>query len=184
MSPGQRVRVHGRVAEFASGSSSLTQLDSVAFILDCGTAAIPAATEVALPVPSLAAFERYEGMLVRFPQELTVTETFTLGRFGEVRLSQGGRLYTPTAVTTPGPEAVAVQDLNLRRSFVLDDGDNQQNIDPTRYPIGGLTATNTLRSGYTTEGLTGVFDERFSTYRVQPVGPVPFAARESPDRGA
>ena len=174
VSPGQRVRVHGRVAEFASGSSSLTQLNSVAFILDCGTAALPAATEVALPVPSLAAFERYEGMLVRFPQELTVTETFTLGRFGEVRLSQGGRLYTPTAVTTPGPQAAAVQNLNLRRSFVLDDGDNQQNIDPTRYPIGGLTATNTLRSGYTTEGLTGVFDERFSTYRVQPVGPVPF----------
>ena len=127
-------------------------------------------------MPSLAAFERYEGMLVRFPQTLTVTETFTLGRFGEVRLSQGGRLYTPTAVTTPGAAAAAVDDLNRRRSFVLDDGDNQQNIDPTRHPVGGLTATNTLRSGYTTEGLTGVFDERFSTYRVQPVGPVPFEA--------
>ena len=43
-------------------------------------------------------------------------------------------------MTTPGAAALALQDLNDRRSFVLDDGNNQQNIDPTRYPIGGLTA--------------------------------------------
>jgi predicted extracellular nuclease len=175
VAPGDVVRVHGRVTEFASGSSSLTELSNVAFILACGSGASVPAAEITLPVASMADFERYEGMLVRFPQTLTLSDTFTLGRFGELRLAQGGRLYQPTAVTTPGPAAVAQQDLNNRRSFVLDDGNNQQNIDPTRYPPDGLSATDTLRSGYTVDGLTGVFDERFSTYRVQPVGPVSFA---------
>jgi predicted extracellular nuclease len=176
VAPGDVVRVHGQVTEFASGSSSLTELTNVAFILPCGSGASVPETDITLPVASMSDFERYEGMLVRFPQTLTVSDTFTLGRFGELRLAEGGRLYQPTAITTPGPAAIAQQDLNRRRSFVLDDGNNQQNIDPTRYPIGGLSATNTLRSGYTTVGLTGVFDERFSTYRMQPVGPVSFAA--------
>jgi uncharacterized protein len=176
VSAGDVVRVHGRVAEFATGSSSLTELTSVGSILECSSGASVPATEITLPVDSMSDFERYEGMRVRFPQTLTATETFTLGRFGEVRLAAGGRLHQPTAVTTPGAAALAQQDLNDRRSFVLDDGNNQQNIDPTRYPLGGLTASNTLRSGYTVDGLTGVFDDRFSSYRVQPVGLVDFAA--------
>src|SRR6185436_3299594 len=118
---------------------------------------------------AMSDFERYEGMLVHFSQTLTANDTFTLGRFGEVRLAEGGRLYTPTAVATPGPAAIAQEDLNNRRSFVLDDGNNQQNIDPTIYPTGGLSALNTLRDGYTVNGLTGVLEQRFSVYRVQPV---------------
>ena len=73
-------------------------------------------------------------MLVTLPQSLTVTETFTLGRFGEVSLSVGGRLLTPTSVVAPGAPALAQQDLNDRSRILLDDGNNQQNIDPTRYP--------------------------------------------------
>jgi predicted extracellular nuclease len=38
-----------------------------------------------------------------------------------------------------------------------------------------LSATNTLRSGYTVSGLTGVLEQRFGVYRVQPVGPVSFS---------
>ena len=37
-------------------------------------------------------------MLVHFTQPLTATETFTLGRFGEVRLAAGGRLYIPSTL--------------------------------------------------------------------------------------
>jgi predicted extracellular nuclease len=185
VSPGDVLRVRGRVTELGSGSASLTELAGVSTILDCGDNASVPASDITLPVASMTEFERYEGMLVHFTQALTASDTFTLGRFGEVRLAAGGRLYNPTAVTTPGPAALALQDLNNRRSFLLDDGNNQQNIDPTRLPIGGLTATNTLRSGYTVENLTGVFDERFSRYRVQPVAAVPFVASnprtEAPD---
>lgn len=173
---GDLVRVRGTVVEFATGTSRLTELGSVSSVLDCGPGATIAPTDVALPVAALADFERYEGMLVHFTQQLTASDTFTLARFGELRLAAGGRLYIPTAVTDPGAPALAQSDLNARRSFVLDDGDNRQNIDPTRYPLGGLSALHTLRSGDTVDGLTAVFDERFSTYRAQPVGPVSFTA--------
>jgi predicted extracellular nuclease len=55
-----------------------------------------------LPVPSADYLERYEGMLVRFAQVLTVTEHFQLGRFGQVVVSSGGRLLQPTNVAPPG----------------------------------------------------------------------------------
>ncbi|TMC29224.1 MAG: hypothetical protein E6J24_16725, partial [Chloroflexi bacterium] len=172
VNPGDLVRVTGQVTEF----SNLTEITSVTQAAICSTGNALAPATVTLPVGSYTDFERYEGMFVRFDQTLTATETFTLARFGEVRLAADGRLYTPTAVTTPGAAAIALEDENQRRSFVLDDGNNQQNIDPTLYPTGGLSAPNTLRSGYTTTGVTGVFDYRFNTYRLQPVGPVSFTA--------
>ena len=49
-------------------------------------------TDVTLPLATADALERYEGMLVRFHQTLTVTEHFQLGRFGQVVVSSGGRL--------------------------------------------------------------------------------------------
>ena len=176
VAPGDLVRVRGMVTEFATGTSRLTELGSVSSVVVCGPGPEVTPTDVTLPVPALADFERYEGMLVHFTQPLTASDTFTLARFGEVRLAAGGRLFIPTATTEPGAPAIAQKDLNDRRSFVLDDGDNRQNIDPTRYPLGGLSAMHTLRSGDTVGDLTAVFDERFSTYRAQPVGPVSFTA--------
>ena len=64
--------------------------------------------------------------------------------------------------------------MNNRSRIVLDDGDNQQDIDPVPYPQGGLSASNTLRVGDTLPGLSGVMDYRFATYRIQPVGPISF----------
>jgi predicted extracellular nuclease len=121
-------------------------------------------------------WERFEGMLIRIPQTLTVTDTFTLGRFGEVGLSVGGRLRTPTHAATPGAAASALQDLNNRSRILLDDGDSRQNIDPIVHPVPGLSATNTLRLGATVDNLTGVLEQRFSGYRIQPVGPIAFTA--------
>ena len=112
-------------------------------------------------------------MLVDIDQELSVTETFTLGRFGEVVLSSGGRLVTPTNVVAPGADAIAMQAANDRNRIVLDDGDNRQNIDPTVYPTGGLSASNTLRIGDTTDGGTFVLEQRFGTYRLQPTATLP-----------
>ncbi len=85
-----------------------------------------------------------------------------------------GRLLNPTMVAAPGAPANALQDLNNRSRILLDDGNNQQNIDPTIHPSGGLSASNTLRSGYTVNGLTGVLEQRFGVYRVQPIGSVTF----------
>lgn len=174
---GDIVRVRGNVLEFASGSTTLTEIASVTSVLVCQTgASLPTPATVSLPVGAVGNWERFEGMRVTLPQQLTVTETFTLARFGEVSLSVGGRLFNPTSIVDPGAPALAQQDLNNRSRILLDDGNNQQNIDPTFYPVGGLSAANTLRSGYTASGVSGILDQRFSLYRIQPVGSVPFSA--------
>ena len=54
-------------------------------------------------------------------------------------------------------------DQNNRSRIILDDGDGRQNIDPTRYPQGGLSASNTLRVGDTLPGSPAIMDFRFST---------------------
>jgi hypothetical protein len=143
-------------------------------VLICSEDATVTPAPLSLPVFSNGEFERVEGMLIDLDQQLTVTEVFTLGRFGEVSLSGIGRLYIPTAVTTPGASATAMATQNALSRILLDDANNQQNIDPTLYPFGGLSATNTLRVGDTLPSLTGVMDFRFSVYRIQPVGPIDF----------
>ncbi len=172
---GDKVRVRGTIGEFTSSGTMLTQMTNVTAFSSCGSGSVTPAT-VMFPVMSISDLERYEGMLINIPQELTVTDNFTLGRFGEVGLSVNGRLFNPTHITMPGAAAIAQQDLNDRSRIVLDDGNNQQNIDPTLYPSGGLSAANTLRLGYTVNGLTGVLDQRFGLYRVQPVGAISFVA--------
>ena len=170
VSTGDQVRITGTAGEF----SGLTQISNVSAALVCSTGNGVAPAPVTLPVAALADWERHEGMLVQFPQQLTVTEVFTLARFGEVMLSINGRQWIPTHLVEPGAPAIALQDLNNRSRILLDDANNQQNIDPTRYPDGpgGLSASNTLRVGDTVAGsLTGVLDFRFSVYRVQPIDP-------------
>src|SRR5204862_7376096 len=130
------------VTKINSSGMKLTELKSVSSVYVCSIGNSDTSASVTLPVSNQSDLERYESMQVNFPQQLTVTENFTLGRFGEVSLSVGGRLRNPTNVTTPGATAQALQDLNNRSRIVLDDGNGQQNIDPTIYPIGGLSATN------------------------------------------
>lgn len=171
---GDRVRIRGTVGEFVSSGRPLTQITSTSRLL-CPAGGGVAATDVDLPIASLDDWERYEGMLISIDQPLTVTETFTLGRFGEVALSVGGRLDNPTAVVEPGAPAIDRQALNDRSRILLDDANNTQNLDPTRYPDGpgGLSASNTMRIGDTLAGpLTGVLEQRFGVYRIQPVDPI------------
>jgi hypothetical protein len=113
-------------------------------------------------------------MAVSFPQELSVTETFTLGRFGEVLLSSGGVLPHPTQVQEPGPDANAQAAANDLNQILLDDGYTTQNPDPVIFPDPALSASNTLRGGDTVTGLYGAMHFAFGVYRVQPVGTVDF----------
>ena len=176
VSVGDKVRAKGTVFEFGTPAVTLTELTSVSTVTICSSGNSVTPTNVTLPVSSISDLERYEGMLVNIPQDLTVTDNFTLGRFGEVGLSVDGRCLNPTNITTPGAAAIAQQDLNNRRRIVLDDANNLQNIEPTLYPAPGLSAFNTLRVGYTVNGLTGVLEQRFGLYRVQPVGAITFTA--------
>lgn len=185
-SVGDKVRVTGNVSEFSSSSggntSSLTQLSQVSNLINLGADIIPTATTIQFPVTSVADLERYEGMLVNISAtsgDLTVTEHFQLGRFGQAVLSATGpsnqpgtdaRLEQYTQFNDPSVAGynAYLQDIATRR-IILDDGRATQNPEPIIFGRGGqpLSATNTLRGGDTVASITGVLDHRFEGYRVQ-----------------
>ncbi len=173
VSVGDVVRVTGAVSEFQD-QTQVTPTQIVA----CGTASV-APVDVTLPAASATDLERFEGMLVRFPQALTVTEHFQLGRFGQVVLSSGGRLAQPTNVVAPGAAAIALQAQNDLRRIILDDALQSQNVDPIVFGRSGnaLSASNTLRAGDEVSNVTGVLTYTWAgnaasgnAYRVRPVG--------------
>lgn len=169
---GDVVRVSGSVSEF----QSQTQISATS-VVKCGTGTV-APTDVTLPFASPTDAERFEGMLVRLPQTLYVTEHFQLGRFGQVVLSSGGRLAQPTNVTTPGAAANALQAQNNLNRIILDDALQNQNPDPILFGRGGqpLSASNTLRGGDTATSIVGVMTYTWAgnnaspnAYRVRPI---------------
>jgi predicted extracellular nuclease len=171
---GDVVRAEGTPFEDTTDSSILTVLRRLDSLTVCNSGATVTPAIVVMPVIYPESWERYEGMLVTFPQALIVDENYNLGRYGELALSPEARLMTPTQVVRPGEGALTVEAANALNRIVLDDGLNVQNPDPVLYPSVGLSAADTVRSGDMVTGLTGVLDERFGVYRVQPVGPVTF----------
>ncbi|MCX7097190.1 MAG: ExeM/NucH family extracellular endonuclease [Methylococcales bacterium] len=191
VSVGDRVRVTGTPAEFFN----MTQLGTVTSAFVCANnQAMPAAVALTLPVPGVpsgnlttattainAYFEKYEGMLVSFPATLSVSEYFQLERYGQLTLSQGGRIPTFSSVTNPGVAAYTNHLITLaKRQIILDDGNNTQNFAlssglPLPYPSGGLSTSNRFRGGDTINNLTGVLHWSFAgqsgtdAWRVRPV---------------
>ena len=132
-----------------------------------------------LPQPSADYFERYEGMLVAFDQTLAVTETFQLGRFGQVVMSSDERLWQPTQLVEPGAPALAMQAANNLDRVIVDDASQAQNPDPILFGRGGepLSADNTLRIGDTADDVAGVMTYTWAgnaasgnAWRVRPIG--------------
>ena len=170
---GQVVRVLGTVEEFERSGASQTQL-SISSVLVCGTAAVPLPAQVTLPVTDRDFLERYEGMLVQFPQNLVISEYFNFDRFSEVVLAQPlpeeDRLYQPTAVHKPGSsEAAARDEYNQLARITLDDGRSSQNPFPARHPNGfAFDLNNSFRGGDQVQNAIGVLDNTFGVYRIQP----------------
>lgn len=172
VNPGDLVRVTGNAGE-NQGQSQI----SVGTIVKCGTGSITP-TDVLLPFAAADTLEQYEGMLVRLPQTLYVTEHFQLGRFGQVVLSSGGRLQQPTNVVLPGAPALALQAQNNLNRIIIDDASQAQNPDPIEFARNGspLSASNTLRGGDTATGIVGVLNYTWAgnsaspnAYRVRPI---------------
>jgi uncharacterized protein len=170
---GDVVRVTGTAGEF----QDQTQISNVVEIIPCGTGSVEP-VDVLMPFASATYLERYEGMLVQFPQTLYVTEHFQLGRFGQVVMSSGGRLQQPTNMVEPGAPAQALQAANNLNRIIVDDARNNQNPDPILFGRGGvpLSASNTLRGGDTATGIVGVMTYTWAgnaaspnAYRLRPV---------------
>ncbi|HEX5589750.1 MAG TPA: ExeM/NucH family extracellular endonuclease [Candidatus Limnocylindrales bacterium] len=145
-------------------------------IVDCGTTGTVAPVDVEMPFESATYLERYEGMLVRFPQSLVIAEYFNYDRFGELVLAMPldgeTRPFTPTAVEEPGPDALERAAENLLRRITLDDGLGSSNPTVTRHPNGDpFGLDNRFRGGDTVANAIGVIGFDFSLYRIQPTGP-------------
>ena len=160
---GTRVCVTGTVTE----SYGMTELRHVTQLRVCGPAPLPTPVTITLPLPAPDALKQVEGMRVFLPQRLTVADTYQLGRYGEVTLSNG-RLFSPTEIAAPGKAATAVRVHNAHDRIVLDDGSAVENPDPIIYPAPALTATNTLRDGDMVTGLHGVITYEYGAYLVEP----------------
>ena len=145
---------------------------------------VPVALPAAGPTNAADTFEAQEGMLVTFPDTLSVSEYFELARYGQIVLSAGGRPEQFTDANTPDVAGFAAfrGDLAARRIILDDDNNNQndmvsgpQNNEPYPYPSPGLSTTNTVRGGDTITGLTGVLHWSFAgltgtdAWRVRPV---------------
>lgn len=175
---GDKVKVVGNALE-SSSSPSFNQAvisANAVTILSAGNP-MPTASNIKLPLSDTNEFEKYEGMIVRFLDTLSVTDNYNLGRYGEVGLSQGGILYQPSQIvdlndaiasgnTASGKSnlaAIAAQTLqNKLRSILLDDG---RGTIPT---LPYVNADRTLRIGSTIDSLWGIMGYAFSKYRIQP----------------
>ncbi len=186
VSVGDYVRVTGTVDE----TFTLTRIVPSS-IIACGTRAVPVPTKITFPLPNgQADLEKYEAMLVQIPSQMTVTELFQLGQFGQATLSSASagtdnqpgtdnRLDQYTQFNTPNVAGNTAHLAALKkRSIIIDDGRSDSNPSVNLLGRGGnpLTATNTLRGGDTITDLTGVMDYRFSFYRIQPTAPANFVS--------
>ncbi len=192
VSEGQIVQVTGRQGE----SGGMSQIDISLFggslvVTNAGDNSglvSPASVDMpaAMSTEDEATFENVEGMLVQFTDELTVTEYFQMGRFGQIVLSEGGKLRQFTNDNMPDAAGfTAAQDETARRRIILDDLNNtENNTDPVYHPQpNGFAVDNFIRGGYTISNLTGIMDYASpgsgdATWRIRPqIGnPVSFNA--------
>lgn len=158
---GDVIAINGNVSE----RFGRTQVTLAAEPVVCGSDVIQP-TPFTLPLSAEFDLEWLEGMLITSTAPLTVTDNFSLGRFGRLTLSSG-RLFTPTNVTLPGsPEYNALVAANALDQIVLDDASDDQNRDIVPFPTGNLSADNTVRLGDTVASLTGVLDFTRGIYMV------------------
>jgi uncharacterized protein len=178
---GDYVQVEGKVAEYKSSSDTdtLTQIASPTAITVCGSGVSMAPKTVTLPVASKAEFEALEGMLVEFKQDLSVSETYSLGRYGQLTLSSGARLYH--ANNHPTLNASAATAANTLNQIVLDDGSSAQNPNPIPH-LSASDTSGTRRVGDMVSGVKGVLTFSANAYRVHPVTTPTFTASNA--RGA
>ncbi len=180
---GDVVRVTGYARErfnltALNGSNSNT--DPVVNIVNCGTGSV-APVDVTMPFASATFPERYEGMLVRFPQPLVISEYFNYDRFGEVVLALPlpgePRPFSGTAIDEPGAAANARTLANSLRRITLDDVQSAQNPPVLRHPDGTtFSLAHKFRGGDTLQNAVGVLGFDFSLYRIIPTGPADYTA--------
>ncbi|MGR2739722.1 ExeM/NucH family extracellular endonuclease [Billgrantia sp. Q4P2] len=149
ITPGRHLQLHASTGEYRGQ----IQLHRVERIETCARDQLPEPLAVDWPL-SEEQLSRKEGLLLTFPQTLTVTGNYELARYGSLRLA-ATRLFRPT--NTPGEP-------QQRDILELDDGSYR--AFPT--PIPYLDADGSRRVGSSVQGLTGILTHAFDAYRLHP----------------
>ncbi|MCE8028495.1 ExeM/NucH family extracellular endonuclease [Halomonas daqingensis] len=150
IAPGTHLQLHARTGEYRGQ----IQLQRVERIETCARDRLPEPLAVDWPL-SEEQLSRKEGLLLTFPQTLTVTGNYELARYGSLRLA-ANRLFRPT--NSPG-------EAQQRDILELDDGSYRAFPNPIPY----LDANGTRRVGSTVQGLTGILTHAFDAYRLHPI---------------
>lgn len=166
---GDEVQVTGTVKEYlnpkARGKDTETSIELPSEVTVCSSGNTLAPTPVILPRNS---WEALEGMLLSFPQKLTITDLYRLERYGEMGLAAEGRQFVPTNGNT-----TRTKQQNLELRIVLGDGASEE------YPSPVPFMQDYIRLGDTVDGVTGVLRYDLDTYKVEPVK-APTITRTSP----
>jgi len=163
---GDQVVVEATVIEF----NDLTELTDVQVTV-CQSGLTPDTTLLSDWSNEPAFAERYEGMLVRFTDTMTITGIRDLDRFGELVLSPSGRQWQYTEQFPPSTDVADYEAEQLEERIILDDEKNGSD----RRPIFHLENNISLRAGQQVNRLAGVLSEAFDAYRLRPVGEVRFS---------
>lgn len=161
---GENLRVTGSVSE-AFGQTQITAGSQGGVIEPAEQEIVVEPTVVDLPFSD---WERYESMLLTFPQDLVIVEYFEYARFGEIVLATD-RQYQPTHLMPQGEDAVNLADAQERHRIRIDDGRGNQNPSPAIHPDGrDFTLDHYFRGGDTLTGITGVLSYRNNQFKMQP----------------
>jgi uncharacterized protein len=149
-------------------------------IVVCGSGSVTP-TSVMMPFATADEPERFEGMLVHFPQSLVISEYFNYERFGEtvlaLPLAGETRPFTGTAIDEPGAPANARTLANSLRRITLDDANSAQNPAVLRHPNGNpFSLSNRFRGGDTVQNTVGVLGFDVGVYRIQPTAAASYTA--------
>ncbi len=147
-SAGERWRVRAKTGRYRRR----IQLEWVEDLRYCGAAPLVPARFDPADTQSYAA---YEDQLVTLTAPLMVADTYELGRYGSLRLANGGRAFVANNGVADG------QLLPLR----LDDGSYQR--DPR--PVPHLNDQGVRRAGDRLERVTGILTQAFGAWRIHPV---------------
>lgn len=167
---GEALQVTGVVSSYYGG----WKLSDLSQVATCGSSEIRT-TQVTLPLAGNKTLDELLHHRVQLTQDMLVIGHYQLARFGTLEIATE-RLYTPTQVVQPGPDALVHSTYNNARRLVLDDGSWVENPEHIPYPTGGLSMDNPVRSGDTVRNIEGILVRVGSNYHIHPVTEPQFIA--------
>ena len=168
---GDRVRLMGTVGEY----NNVTQLSSITDLSVCSSGnALPASTDIIMPVSDLNEWEALEGMRVTTTQELVISDLYGtgygFGNYGQFVVSSELH-FQGTEIALPGSaEALAADGNRILDTLLVDDGVSAAYPEFIPFPDdSGFAASNPVRIGYTTlAGMNGVMHAYRDNYTLVP----------------